>query len=503
MNRTYFRFPVTVVKNRCYEETVKRRVTEDGVAKESDVTVRHLVAVASSDSLDSYREYFSLSALQDMVKWAREKKELIPEEGVVELRETHWETFAIGTIVDGWLIKNSGTGAIEFFIDIALKGEDVWPANELYTQVKNGTSDKQLSVGGWIDWDASDDAFEWEDREFTDEESNTLTTWVGRINNFILEHVAVTLNGFAANDDTRFLEAMVKSFSNKEFQNKMHDIMRAKNRSLAPNTKSKDKGSEDSAEVVLLKDIKSLLEKNVVNKESEVPDMADKRKAKKAADLLRERLAGLSAEEVAEVLREANIPGLTVKSDGEGDTGSEGDTTDTSTADGSEGSDPEGGEEANKGSEGQEPDTTRTTDGSDSGDTAGDSSGDGSGESDGAGDSAPESTDTGSDGSDSTTDVEELRANLATLATETVKGLIDELKASFKADIASLRDEVVKTLAEGEVAREKMNNRVKGLEKSHGVLKSGDKEMGDEPLNRSDDDAAPEEDQSGGLWTTF
>jgi len=207
-----FSFPITVVKEQCREV-----IRVDGT-KEAYIT-----AVASSDTLDSYWEYFAVTALNDMVQYARARKKLKQEEGLVELRSTHWSTFAIGTIVDGYLRTNPANNAVEFWVTIKLK-LDYPEARELFKDVMEAVVDKQLSVGGWIDFEASEDAYELEWKKFIDEESdsNEVELLVGKINNFILEHVAVTLKGFAANDDTRFIDGMLKSLQDKDFQEYMN-----------------------------------------------------------------------------------------------------------------------------------------------------------------------------------------------------------------------------------------------------------------------------------------
>lgn len=282
--KTRFAFPVKILRERCY-----RPVNKDG-----SLGAPHIIGVASSDSLDSYGEYFSLSALSDMVEYAKTRKDR-KEEGLVDLRETHWDTFSMGTLFDGWLDKNAATDRIEFYLDVELKEEDNH-AMELFNNIIDGVEDKQMSVGGWIDWVKGDDAFEWEEREFEDEDGNIITFWVGRINHFILEHVAVTLPGWAANDDTRFIDALLRTGGNPLFQNHMtkskEEVMQEL-RSVSPspggvrNTKSAETNLSTTRE------------------ESHMPEAKvesdNSKKAMKAGELLRTQLDSVPVEERGEV----------------------------------------------------------------------------------------------------------------------------------------------------------------------------------------------------------
>jgi len=271
---TQFAFPVKVLRERCYHS----------VNKDGSIGSPHIVGIASSDSLDCYMEYFALSALLDMVDYAKSRKTL-KDEGLVELRETHWETFAIGTLSDGWVDKNAVTDRIEFYLDVELK-EEYPAAMELFNDIVSGVVDKQMSVGGWIDWEKDDDAFEWEEREFADDEGNTFTLWVGRINRFILEHVAVTLPGWAANDDTGFVDAMLKTGANPKFQEFMkkskEDVMRSLKTTSPPprGVRGVEKGTDTSL--------------STTREESHMPrptiESDDSRKAMKAGELLRTQL---------------------------------------------------------------------------------------------------------------------------------------------------------------------------------------------------------------------
>lgn len=200
MTKRQCEFPIKVVK----------AYVEYGVGGEQR---KHIVAIASDNNIDKTEEYFAESALEDMVKYSKQKKESKPSEGVVELRETHWSTFAIGWVADAWLVRKEE--AITFFVDIILKDE--YPAaNELFKDIVDGVADKQLSVGGWIDLGSSDDAYDLEEVTIDGE-----STIIGSIKRFILEHIATTLPGWAANPNTEFLSAVVRSTFSPEFQKKI------------------------------------------------------------------------------------------------------------------------------------------------------------------------------------------------------------------------------------------------------------------------------------------
>lgn len=162
--------------------------------------LKHVIGVASDNKLDLYEEYFALSALEDMVQAAKSYKPNKPNEGLVDLMETHFETFGFGYAVDGWINKNPVEESFEFWVDFALR-ENAWQADLLYEEVKNNENVKQLSVGGYVE---DDDDLVWETVEFEDEQGNSVDIRVLRIDHINLEHVATTPEGWAANPRTRF-----------------------------------------------------------------------------------------------------------------------------------------------------------------------------------------------------------------------------------------------------------------------------------------------------------
>jgi hypothetical protein len=282
-----FSFPVEVQKSKCSVIT-----KADGTREAT------IVAVASSDTLDSYWEYFAVSALNDMVSYARSRDSHKPEEGLVKLREFHQATFDIGTVTDGYMVTNSETKAVEFWIVIKLKLN--FPAAvELLDDILAGVITKQLSVGGWIDYAASEDAYEVEWRKFISGDHDEVDLLVGRINRFILEHVAVTLQGFAANDDTRFVEALRKSLGSEQYQSYMTKTCGISN--------SDHEGVNNRISIVeratdLVKETVDLIRGLQLRSEEEIM-----LKPIEAAQALAKALVGCSAEEVEVIIKDSGL----------------------------------------------------------------------------------------------------------------------------------------------------------------------------------------------------
>lgn len=269
----FFEFRMDVLPNRTTKDS-------DGNA--------YITAVASSDSIDSYNEYFSERAIDDMIEYAKARKGAKPSEGLVEFWETHWETFAIGTIVDGWkeTVQTKAGERIFFYVKIKLK-MDYPAAREIYDDVSKGIADKQLSVGGWIDWDADPaGAWELEEQEFENDDGDTVEVLVGRINRFILEHIAATLPGWAANDDTSFIDAMQKSARSKEIQ------------------KSIRRESPEKSDGVLSKVLRELREvREAISRSKESGEEQRMSKARKTAEMLKNLLEDVSDEEKNDLLK--------------------------------------------------------------------------------------------------------------------------------------------------------------------------------------------------------
>ena len=107
LNKRRFEFPL---------RTVKAFENSDGI--------KHIVAVASDDKLDLYHEYFDITALADMAKDCQSVKENKPTEGLVDLMETHSESFGFGYAADGWINRDKtedDANIYELYVDFALK----------------------------------------------------------------------------------------------------------------------------------------------------------------------------------------------------------------------------------------------------------------------------------------------------------------------------------------------------------------------------------------------
>jgi len=149
----------------------------------------HVIAIISDTKRDHTSERFTKNALAAMLKRLKSGKiPLLPE---------HSGTFELGWAVDGW-IEEEADGHQTLFADFVLEADDA-RAMKLFEQIKAGENGKQLSVGGFLpDWEDSPDAVKWED-------DGTLA-----LDDLLLEHVAVTRPGWAANDRCAFAEAAFK-----------------------------------------------------------------------------------------------------------------------------------------------------------------------------------------------------------------------------------------------------------------------------------------------------
>jgi hypothetical protein len=187
--------------------------------KEKDGTTKYYVeAIASDTGIDYYMERMSENAIKKMVEQVKKGVIILP---------THWDTFEIGKTVDGEaiegnpFIENSKDAAADTGTDklIALKVtielDDKYPeAMSLYDEVEKGNPTKQLSVGGWLNPDNEDAAY-WEKVEATitlpNGSQTTETYWIFVLDDLILDHIAITRAGHAANERTGFLSAISKS----------------------------------------------------------------------------------------------------------------------------------------------------------------------------------------------------------------------------------------------------------------------------------------------------
>jgi hypothetical protein len=306
-------------------------------AFEKDGT-KHIVAVASDNKLDLYWEFFSPSALGDMVKNCNSVKENKPQEGLVDLMETHRETFGFGYADKGWLnheITDDESDLYELYIDFALK-EGHACGVELYDEIKNNQVVKQLSVGGYIeDWD---DDTDWETMVLNDNEENEIEIQALKIKHFYLEHVAATPGGWAVNprtrfediksDDMGFMASIYKSLTDEETQKSIQDrrknMKNDKDESTDTESNTKEITGYKKLREEITVELPIMIKKTMVKMfgEERTDKMADVEKAKQ----LIEELKGLELKE--DEMKELNLSFTTESSEGDPDEGTE-DTEDT------------------------------------------------------------------------------------------------------------------------------------------------------------------------------
>jgi hypothetical protein len=151
-------------------------------------------AVASDDLPDAQRDRMTERSLKNMAEQAK---------GGLPILETHRSTFEFGRTVAGEVVK--GEKSLQFALDIEL--DTRYPqALALYDEVASGKPEKQLSIGGKINT-KNPSAWRFEDGP---------TGIVRAIDDVILDHIATTRKGHAANDRTKFVSVIAKSLDAEE-----------------------------------------------------------------------------------------------------------------------------------------------------------------------------------------------------------------------------------------------------------------------------------------------
>lgn len=182
--------------------------------KEKDGERKYYVeAIASDTGIDYYMERMSENAIRRMAEQVKKGVIILP---------THWDTFEIGKTVDGEVLESNpfgeetDTGNDKLYaLKVVIELDSRYPeAMSLYEEVERGNPTKQLSVGGWLNPD-NDEAVYWEKVEATVKLPNgtetTETYYILVIDDLILDHIAITRAGHAANERTGFLSAISKS----------------------------------------------------------------------------------------------------------------------------------------------------------------------------------------------------------------------------------------------------------------------------------------------------
>lgn len=157
----------------------------------------HVIGVASDDDVDRTGDKMSDMALDSMAQQANKNK--------IPLMDSHHGTFGFGHTHSGSIVKSGARK--ELHIDFAL--DKRYPqAQDLYNEVSNGKSQKQLSIGGNINR-ADPDAVGYE----RDNKSGDYCRVIKKIS---LDHIATTRPKRAAVPGTRFISAIVKSLFDGE-----------------------------------------------------------------------------------------------------------------------------------------------------------------------------------------------------------------------------------------------------------------------------------------------
>lgn len=161
--------------------------------KDDDGTI-HIVAIVSDDGIDLAQERISLEAQKQMAQQVTQNR--------LPLLDNHRATFGFGFTTEGTVRKSSDNGKSELVVDFQL--DPAWPhAIALFKGVDDGTNDKQLSIGGFVD------------REKDTIEADEKGQMIRVINSIELEHIAMTRKDMACNPRTRTLAAVIKSLYEK------------------------------------------------------------------------------------------------------------------------------------------------------------------------------------------------------------------------------------------------------------------------------------------------
>lgn len=159
----------------------------------------HVVAVASDDTVDLQRDQMTDEALDKM---ASQVASGIP------LLDNHKATFEFGRTCNGYVQTGTapdGKPARQLFVDVELDGE--YPeARSLYKEVLAGKCKKQLSIGGKLNT---------KNRNAAAVEM-TAKGLVRKLKDLELDHIACTRPAGAANPNTGFVEAIMKSLDEED-----------------------------------------------------------------------------------------------------------------------------------------------------------------------------------------------------------------------------------------------------------------------------------------------
>lgn len=233
-----------------------------------------VTAIASDTGVDGHGERFSEKAIDGMVNCINNR-----DPGEVLFLPTHWDTFEIGKVIYGKKIDSPDLEELKA-LEVEIELDMEYPeAKSLYKEVESGTSEKQLSVGGYLNPD-SEKSYYWESKEYKTEDGNTLYDYILVLDDIILDHIAATRKDKAANDRTSFVEAIAKSLGLEKPIVK--DNIKKEEEEMANVVKNSDKQAESLISAIS----KSIQGFFAANSE----DSVRIEKAKKAAEDLKEVL---------------------------------------------------------------------------------------------------------------------------------------------------------------------------------------------------------------------
>lgn len=156
----------------------------------------HVIAIASSNREDKESETVSEKGLEHLATQIRESDD-------IEFKNHHEAAFGFGKAVDANVREVEEEGETFYVLEVDFLLKEEWPhSEELFNEVKSGDCDKELSIGGQINGDnpgAVRYVFQNGRRKKLIDEIN-------------LDHIVACPADYGANNDTHFIDAIVKTF---------------------------------------------------------------------------------------------------------------------------------------------------------------------------------------------------------------------------------------------------------------------------------------------------
>lgn len=170
----------------------------------------HVMGIASETGIDAHGERMSNVAIQRMVMQINERNNVL-------LLPTHRDTFEIGKAIKARMVNQKDLD--KFFgegvarapgLEVDFQLDERFPeSNVLYDDIQAGTPNKQLSVGGFINPENQNATYFENDPDSGER--------VRVLDDLLLDHVALTRVGHAANERTGFTDAIVKSLAIEDY----------------------------------------------------------------------------------------------------------------------------------------------------------------------------------------------------------------------------------------------------------------------------------------------